>query len=254
MMKKRYFILMMLLPCCLVAKAQSTTGFEKSVYIIGNDTLPYRLLYPQNYDKHKHYPLVLFLHGASQRGNDNESQLTGVPKTLTDSAGRAKYACFIMVPQCAKKDVWVNFPTFPKSLEPTAQATPSARLALRVLDSLIKHLSVDKRRIYITGYSMGGEGSFDLLTRQPKLFAAAIPICSVADTSKAKLIYKTPIWAFHGDMDDVNDVKYTRMMINKLKEQGGKPIYTEYPGIKHNSWTKAYSEPGLFDWLFLQSR
>lgn len=104
------------------------------------------------------------------------------------------------------------------------------------------------------GYSMGGEGSFDLLTRRPKLFAAAVPICAVADTSQARQIAHIPIWAFHGDQDDVNNVKYTRLMVAELKKYNGKPIYTEYPGGKHNIWTKAYAEPGLFDWLFAQKR
>ncbi len=235
-------------------KGQQVLPYTKAVYIANNDTLPYRLLYPLRYDKHKKYPIVLFLHGAGQRGTDNEAQLTGVPKGLTDSAGREKYPCFILVPQCAKKDVWVKFPHFPTSLEPTAQPTPSAGAALALLDQLIKQLPIDGKRVYITGYSMGGEGTFDFLTRRPDLFAAAIPICSVSDTAKAKLIYKIPIWAFHGDQDDVNNVIYSRIMINALKAQGGNPVYTEYPRVKHNSQGKAYSEPGLFDWLFAQKR
>ena len=101
---------------------------------------------------------------------------------------------------------------------------------------------------------MGGEGTFDLLTRRPDLFAAAVPICSVSDTARANLIYQIPIWAFHGDQDDVNNVKYSRLMIDALKKNNGTPIYTEYPGIKHNSWSKAYNEPGLFDWLFSQKQ
>jgi len=234
--------------------AQQVLPYTKEVYITNKDTLPYRLLYPLHYNKHKRYPIVLFLHGAGQRGIDNEAQLTGVPKALTDSAGREKYSCFILVPQCAKKDVWVKFPHFPESLETTVLPTPSAYATLAQLDLLIKHLPIDKKRVYITGYSMGGEGTFDFLTRRPDLFAAAIPICSVSDTGKANLIYKIPLWAFHGDQDDVNNVKYSRLMINALKKLNGNPIYTEYPGIKHNSWSKAYSEPGLFDWLFTQKR
>jgi predicted peptidase len=101
---------------------------------------------------------------------------------------------------------------------------------------------------------MGGEGAFDFLTRRSHLFAAAIPISSVADTSRASLIYKIPIWAFHGDQDNVNDVKYSRLMIDAFKKYKGSPIYTEYPGMKHNIWSKAYNEPGLFDWLFSQKQ
>lgn len=225
-------------------------SYTKALYTTGKDSLPYRLLYPLNYNKHKRYPLVLFLHGAGQRGTDNEAPLTRVPNVLTDTAGREKYPCFILVPQCPKNDVWVKFPKFPESLHTTELLTPSARNVLAVLDSLIAHLSIDKKRVYITGYSMGGEGAFDLLTRRPNLFAAAIPICAVADTARAGLIYKIPVWAFHGDHDDVNDVKYSRLMIAALKKYNGTPIYTEYAGFKHNIWSKAYNEPGLFDWLF----
>lgn len=234
--------------------AQQIVPYTKNMYRTGKDSLPYRLLYPLHYNKHKKYPIVLFLHGAGQRGTDNEAQLTGVPKMLTDSAGREKYPCFIFVPQCAKNDVWVKFPGFPESLQTTALPTSSAQATLAVLDLLIKQLPIDRKRVYITGYSMGGEGSFDFLTRRPQLFAAAIPICSVSDTARAKFIYKIPIWAFHGDQDDVNNVKYSRLMIAALKKYNGTPNYTEYPGIKHNSWSKAYNEPGLFDWLFAQKR
>ncbi|ACU02314.1 phospholipase/Carboxylesterase [Pedobacter heparinus DSM 2366] len=239
---------------CQSVKAQQISTYTKDVYVTSKDSLPYRLLYPLNYNKNKKYPIVVFLHGSGQRGNNNEAQLTGVPKRLTDSAGRVKYACFILAPQCSKKDVWVKFPNFPASLETTKLATPATKSVLAKLDLLIKNLPIDPKRVYVTGYSMGGEGAFDFLARRPGLFAAAIPICSVSDTAKARLIYKIPIWAFHGDQDDVNDVKYSRLMITALENRKGTPKYTEYQGVKHNSWLKAYEEPGLFDWLFSQRR
>ncbi|EHQ27695.1 carboxylesterase family protein [Mucilaginibacter paludis] len=251
-MKKLTIILILNLAFQLSLIAQDKSVFRKGEYLSGTDTLPYRLMYPAHYHKYKKYPLVLFLHGAGQRGTDNEAQLAGVPKALIDVAGLAKYPCFILVPQCARKDVWVKFPHFPQSLQATPQPTKSARSTLELVDRLIKQRLIDTRRIYITGYSMGGEGAFDFLTRRPELFAAAIPVCSVADTAKAGLISRIPIWAFHGDQDDVNDVKYSRMMIEALKKNGGTPIYTEYPGVKHNSWLKAYDEPDLFAWLFKQ--
>jgi predicted peptidase len=187
-------------------------------------------------------------------GNNIRSLLDVVPKALTDSSGREKYPCFILVPQCPKKDVWVKFPHFPEGLQTTTLPTLSAQAALRQLDLLISQLPVDRKRVYVIGYSMGGEGAFDFLTRRPNLFAAAIPICSVADTARASLISQIPIWAFHGDQDDVNDVRYSRLMIDALKKYKGTPIYTEYPGMKHNIWSNAYNEPGLFDWLFSQKR
>jgi predicted peptidase len=251
---KSYLIILAFFLVAYQPKAQQMPSYTKAVYTTGKDSLSYRLLYPLNYSKHKRYPLVLFLHGAGQRGTDNEAQLTGVPKALTDTAGREKYPCFILVPQCPKNDVWVKFPHFPESLQTTVLPTPSARVALALLDLLIRQLPIDRKRVYITGYSMGGEGAFDFLTRRPHLFAAAIPICPVADTARARFIYQIPVWAFHGDQDDVNDVKYSRLMIAALKKYNGTPIYTEYPGIKHNSSGKAYNEPGLFDWLFSQKR
>jgi predicted peptidase len=248
-MKLYLFILVFFIVAYQPGKAQSYT---KDVYRTDKDSLPYRLLYPLRYNKHKRYPIVLFLHGSGKRGTDNEAPLAVVPKALTDSTGREKYPCFILVPQCPKNDVWVKFPHFPESLQTTTLPTPSAQATLAQLDLLIKQLPIDRKRVYITGYSMGGEGTFDLLTRRPDLFAAAIPICSVADTARANLIYRIPIWAFHGDQDDVNNVKYSRLMIDALKKFNGTPIYTEYPGVKHDSWSKAYDEPGLFDWLFSQ--
>lgn len=234
--------------------AQENPVFLKGDYPSAADTLHYRLMYPAHYQKNKKYPLVLFLHGAGQRGSDNEVQLTGVPKALTGAAGLEKYPCFILAPQCAKNDVWVKFPRFPQSLQATQEPTKSARLTLELIDRLIKQKLISTKRVYVTGYSMGGEGAFDLLTRRPQLFAATIPVCSVADTGKAALIARVPVWAFHGDQDDVNDVKYSRMMIEALTKSGGTPVYTEYPGVKHNSWLRAYNEPGLFDWLFRQGR
>jgi predicted peptidase len=200
------------------------------------------------------YPIVLFLHGAGERGTDNDIQLAVMPGQLVSAAGQSKYPCFILAPQCPKNDVWVNFPQFPEVLQAPDTPTTAMRMVIEVMVKLEKELPVDKHRVYLTGYSMGGEGSFDLLIRRPDWFAAAIPICSVSDTSKAGRISKIPIWAFHCDQDNVNDVKYSRLMINALKSHGGNPKYTEYPGVKHNSWGMAYKEPALYDWLFLQRR
>ncbi len=246
------FFLTFFVPALL--KAQNSSLFTKSVYVSGKDSLPYRLLYPENFDKRKHYPLILFLHGGGENGKDNELQLALMPKVLTDSAGRLNYPCFILAPQCPKNRLWVRFPHFPESLQTTLEPTPPAKWTFELLDMLLKQLPVDQHRIYITGYSMGGEGTFDFLTRRPNLFAAAIPLCSVSDTSKAKMIYHIPVWAFHGDQDDINDVKYSRMMIACLKNNGGKPKYTEFSGMSHNIVVKAYNESGLFKWLFLQKQ
>lgn len=253
-MKVLSIVICCLFGICLPGAAQNTLKFKKCVFLTGSDTMHYRLLYPEHYDKRKHYPLVVFLHGDGERGSDNEQQLYAIPKALTNGQGRKKYPCFILAPQCPKNRVWVYFPDFPKSLQATALPAFPARWTFMIIDQLINQLPVDRHRIYLTGYSGGGEGAFDFLTRKPNLFAAAIPLCSVSDTAKASVIKHVPVWVFHGSLDEINDVKYSRMMITNLKKSGGKPRYTEYPGLGHNIVERAYNEPGLFDWLFLQKK
>lgn len=238
--------------CNSGAIAQMVETFEKKQLISGRDTLPYRLLYPVDYNPAKKYPLILFLHGAGSWGNDNEKHLKSVPMLFLDSTNRKMYPCFILVPQCTKEEPWVRFPGFPNSIATPDTPTTSTKLTLELIKELKNELPLKQNHIYITGLSLGGEGTFDFLSRAPELFAAAIPICGIADTAKAKNYSKVPLWAFHGDEDKVNDVKYTRMIISSLKKAGGKPKYTEYKGVKHNSWINAYAEPTLLKWLFDQ--
>lgn len=233
-----------------VATAQQSGTTEKSQFISGNDTLPYRLLYPTDYNPAKKYPLVLFLHGAGAWGNDNEKPLKSLPAIFLDSINRKKYPCFVLIPQCTKQEPWVKFPGFPSSIATPDTPTTSAKLSLALLNSLINNLPIKQKHIYITGLSLGGEGTFDFLSRAPKTFAAAAPVCGIADTAKATIYKRVPLWAFHGDQDNVNEVKYTRMTIAVLQKAGGKPKYTEYKGVKHNSWVNAYAEPKFLEWLF----
>jgi len=230
--------------------AQRLELFEKRELVSGSDTLPYRLLYPVDFNPVKKYPLVLFLHGAGAWGNDNEKPLKSLPQIFLDSANRKKYPCFVLVPQCTKQEPWVRFPGFPNSIATPDTPTTSTKLTLELLRKLKNDLPIAQKQIYITGLSLGGEGTFDFLSRAPKLFAAAVPICGIADTAKAKIYKKVRLWAFHGDEDTINEVKYTRMIIASLKNAGGKPKYTEYKGVKHNSWINAYAEPDLPGWLF----
>jgi len=228
--------------------------FTKGIFVQNNDTLRYRLLYPLNYDTGSKYPVVVFLHGSGVRGSDNERQLTNVPGIFMNSAFRLQYPCFLLVPQCAQNDAWVNFPKFPLSIKATDTPTVSSRLTLALIEKLARSAFVDKKRIYLTGYSMGGEGTFDLLTRKPGLFAAAIPVCSVSDTAKAFLIKDIPIWVFHGSKDEVNNVQYARLMVDALKRVGSSVQYTEYPDDGHKIWSKVYEKSELFSWLFNQTR
>lgn len=245
-----------LLGSLALGRAETTppAAFKEELFTNGQkEQLPYRLLYPANYDAAKKYPLVLFLHGAGSQGNDNSRQLAEVPAMLRLAAAGDKYACFVLAPQCPKDDAWALFPEYPLSYTAKEQSRAS-RLSLEIVDSLIQKLSIDRDRIYVTGLSLGGEGTFDIITRRPHFFAAAVPVCGIADHTKAALMKSTPLWIFHGDEDEINSVEYSRAMVKALREEGAPPRYTEYKGVKHDSWTRAYQEPELLEWIFQQRR
>ena len=122
----------------------------------------------------------------------------------------------------------------------------------RRLDQLIAKKPIDTRRIYLTGLSMGGYGTWDLIARQPERFAAAIPICGGGDPATAERIKHIPLWVFHGDADSAVKVSRSRDMVAALKQAGGEPKYTEYEGVGHDSWTRTYKSPEIYEWLFSQ--
>jgi predicted peptidase len=216
--------------------------------------LNYRLLKPQHGDANSRYPLVVFLHGAGERGDDNDSQLIHGVREFTRPEALLKHPCLLIAPQCPNGQCWVDVDW--GGLAHTLPTRPSEpmRLTLELVKSIQKELPIDARRIYITGLSMGGYGVWDALARKPKLFAAAVPICGGADLSTASKIRDIPVWMFHGDQDDAVPVNRSRDMAAALKRAGGHPKYTEYSGVGHHSWEPAYKHLGLFAWLFEQRR
>lgn len=220
------------------------------------ESIPYRLFMPKGYDAAKKYPLILFLHGAGERGADNEAQLVHaqVLDLVTGEFG-AKHPCFLVAPQCPAGSKWVEVAWDLKKPHHTpAEPSKPMRLVLELLDSLQKEFSIDPARRYVTGLSMGGFGSFDACLRRPGYFAAAVPICGGADDSRSKDFAGTSFWIFHGGSDGVVPVGRSRSIYHLLKAAGIEAKYTEYPGVGHNSWTKAYHEPGLGEWLFAQHK
>lgn len=216
--------------------------------------LGYRLLIPKNYDAAQKYPLVLFLHGAGERGSDNAAQLKhGTPLFLKPEV-REKYPCFVIAPQCPPEEKWSTVKGWtgpePFAREPTAPM----RLALGAIEAVAKEFSVDPDRLYITGLSMGGYGTWDAITRAPQKWAAAVPICGGGDATRIASAKNVPIWAFHGINDGAVPVERTRELFAALKAAGGTPLYSEYPYVAHDSWTLAYGEPELLPWLFAQRR
>lgn len=236
--------------------AQDFSAYQKKLYIASSDTLPYRILLPQNYNPNKAYPLVLFLHGMGERGNDNERQLIfGAQLFLNDSVLQKNHAV-VVFPQCPEKYCWYNFET--KIIENQeiiiSSDTVIPNKVLELLKGLIfdleKQYSLDKKRFYIGGLSMGGLGTFEMVHQNPDMFAAAFPICGGANPSIAKDVAKTSWWIFHGEMDDIVSVQFSKQIYTALQEVHADAKMSLYPNVKHNSWINALQEPELLPWLF----
>ena len=218
--------------------------------------LNYRLLLPKNFksgDETK-YPLVLFLHGAGERGDDNRVQLIHGMSDFASDEVMEKYPAFVLAPQCPKDQRWVEVDWSADSHTMPEKPSEPMRKTLELIEQIRKDYPIDGSRIYITGLSMGGYGSWDALQRKPELWAAAAPICGGGDPSGAAVMKDIPIWVFHGDQDGAVKVKRSRDMVEALKAAGGSPKYTEYPGVGHNSWTATYNNPDFYAWLFSQKK
>jgi predicted peptidase len=255
----RYLAMGFLVALPLAARADKPKGdwkdlLAKKTFTAGKEKLPYRLMKPQGYDKKKTYPLVVFLHGSGERGIDNNRQLVHGVAEFAKAAARKKYPCFLIAPQCPANQMWVDVDWSAKKHKISKEPSRSGKLVLGLIDEMKKEFSIDPKRIYLTGLSMGGYGTWDLLARKPALFAAGVPICGGGDEKTGKTLAKIPIWVFHGDKDNAVNVERSREMVAAIKKAGGKPKYTEYKGVGHNSWTRAYNDPALMKWLFKQKR
>lgn len=216
--------------------------------------LLYRLLRPKDYHPNRKYPLVVFLHGAGERGSDNTAQLVHGMADFASDKIMESYPVFVIAPQCPDKLQWVEVPWTADEHQMPKEPSQPLRQTLELVVALQKEFSIDSARLYITGLSMGGFGVWDAIQRQPDLFAAAAPVCSGGDATLARQIKDVPVWAFHGDADEVVKVRRSRDMIAALEAAGGSPKCTEYKGVGHDSWTATYKDPELYKWLFAQKR
>jgi predicted peptidase len=242
--------------------AQDVNLYQKKEFVFTEGkVLPYRLLYPENYDKTRKYPLVLFLHGAGERGKDNEKQLTHGSKLFLKEENRKNFPAIIVFPQCPEESFWA-VTKMDRSKQPykiefdySADVNWPLAAANELVKKLVKEEAVDKSRLYITGLSMGGMGTFESVFRYSNMYAAALPICGGADTALYdKRVKKTSFWIFHGAADAVVDVNLSRQITDKLKSLKADVNYTEYPGVNHNSWDNAFAEPTFISWMFSHKR
>jgi predicted peptidase len=234
--------------------AATTERFEARTHRSeSGGSLPYRLFRPADLRKDAKYPMLVFLHGAGERGTDNASQLTWGGKVLAEAV-QAEEKCFVIAPQCPPERQWVNTPWANGSYSVDAvKESDELRMVVEIVKSVSKESSIDPVRVYVMGLSMGGFGTWDLITRHPDLFAAAVPICGGGDPYKAKAI-SAKVWAFHGAADNVVPTGGTREMIDALKQAKKDPKYSEYPGVGHASWVNAWNEKELIEWLLRQKK
>ena len=250
-MKKIFALIMaMTMPSlCLLSASAAVDVYqtEKRVFKDDGTTLPYRLVLPENYDESKSYPLLVFLHGAGERGNDNELQLFHCVQYLADNLPE----CIIVAPQCPAGNQWVDTPwaNGAYSIEKVPESN-ELKAVVALLDSLQEEFNVDADRIYASGLSMGGFGAWDLMMRHNDYFAAGILVCGGGDPSQAEKLVDTPLFVFHGDADDAVPVSGSRDTVQAIKDAGGELVkYVEYPGQGHGIWNNAFAHSGMLEEL-----
>lgn len=265
---KKVHLLFIAVLCCLTTVptnlfAQANSIFDDKIFENESGRLLYRILAPKNIDPNKSYPLIIFLHGSGERGNDNELQLKHGGNLFAADTTRTKYPAFVVFPQCPEDGSWHNV-EYDRSLEKVIFEFPrnsnnkkndDSQLSLveALIQDLINKNNIDTNRIYLGGLSMGGFGVFELVKRNPNKFAAAFPICGGAHPRMARRLRKTSFWIFHGKDDTVIPYTLSTQIFDALEKKAADVKMSIYPDVGHDSWTNAFAEPELLPWLFSKS-
>jgi len=236
--------------------------FSASVYVDEESgaEVPYRFFIPQNIGSDKKYPLVVFLHGAGERGRDNYIQLAGNKGAVVwaQPGHQAVHRCFVLAPQCSPDSSWTKLLSGGDPFEPGDELLSVSCL----IKDLVSRYNIDSNRIYVTGLSMGGFGTWAMIMEHPELFAGAIPICGGGDPRKVDRIKDIPVWVFHAEDDPLVPVSLSREVVRNLVEIGGRVKYTEFlkdhleskGWSAHSSWIPAYEDEKVINWLFKRSK
>jgi len=235
--------------------AQDFSSYKKYTLVQNGDSMPYRILLPENFEPSKKYPLVIFLHGSGERGHDNEKQLTHGAELFLQN--QHKFPSIVVFPQCSQKSFWSNTQFLfddkgERKLYYDTGGDPSdaMKMLITIVNNLFVQYKIKKDQVYIMGLSMGGMGTFELVNRMPLTFAAAIPICGGANPLISSNLKNTTWWVFHGDADNVVPPSHSQQMVKAMKQTGVSVKFTLYSGVGHNSWDAAFKEPELLKWLF----
>lgn len=206
----------------------------------------YRFRPPPMWKRSQSIPLVVYLHGAGERGFDNVQQLRALPSLLCNEAMADAFPCAVLAPQCPHGMNWLS------RLNPQIDMLDAV---MRMVDTVTVDGRIDPKRIYLIGLSMGGFGSWALAARFPERFAAVVPICGGGDTGQAPRLVSVPIWAVHGNVDDVVPVTHSQAMISAIEEAGGSPRFWERADVGHNSWDAVFRvDSDVLRWMFRQSQ
>ncbi len=189
------------------------------------------------------YSLIVFLHGAGERGNDNQAQMIHGVKNILAYAEKNQKKCIVLAPQCPTACMWSVW---------GGELTVFGEAVKILIDQYCQKYNIDSNRIYLTGLSMGGYGTWSLAKTYPEIFAAAIPICGGGDPVWAEQLKNLPLLVYHGALDEVVSVENSRKMVEALQSVNGNVKYIEYPEENHGSWIPAYADDTTFDWLFSQ--
>jgi lysophospholipase L1-like esterase/predicted esterase len=230
-------------------------AFVAAEVALAGRTYGYRLLTPAVTEPGARYPLILFLHGSGERGDDNTLQLTHFPRRMVTPERRAEFPCFVLAPQCPEDerwtlDEWSSLESRPLDPEPTR----AMQAAIAALMEVVRTRPIDVDRIYLTGLSMGGYGAFELALRHSDWFAAVAPVCGGSDEREVARLAGLPLSIWHGDADSAVPVARSRAMVSALRALGEAPEYNELPGVGHDAWNHAYADGGCLPWLFAQRR
>lgn len=254
---KKMILLAAAMSACFLSFAG---GYEKKAFTskVGA-TLLYRQLSPEKGGGGK-YPVVLFLHGAGERGNDNEAQLTHGSGLFLNPVNAEKYPAYVLFPQCPEGTTWAfdvqrRWNLSPQEIPADEPQSKMMTLLVEFLkDFIASHPDVNTKKIYVMGLSMGGIATYDIVSRYPELFAAAVPICGAVNPAKMKSAAKVRFSIYHGDKDPTVPVECSREAYKALKAAGAKVRYKEFVGCGHGSWDPAFNEEDFLPWLFRQHR
>jgi predicted peptidase len=256
-MKKYSWIISAFLAFALNVAGQDFKPYTKGNFTDKTDTIFYRILFPENFDPLKKYPVILVLHGGGERGDDNEAQLTHGAKLFLDPQVRKNFPSIVVFPQCPKGSYWSNTISSTDSaghrhfnFQKGGKPTKAMQALTGMVDNILDKPYVDKNQVYVGGLSMGGMGTLEILRRKKKTFAAAFVICGGDNLANVNKYKKVPLWMFHGGKDNVVNPKYSKEIADQLKIIGKEVKYTLYPEVAHSSWDNAFAEPDLLPWLF----